>query len=359
MSRTIYFVIGLCVALLPASGQAQEAAPDVAPEAAPEAVSDVAPEAAPDVAPDVAPEAGPDVAPEAAPEAAPDVAPEAAPDVAPDPQELDEPPWPWVPGGATTERIGTEVLAMGVAVTNSFYRRDHRDYGLRFELYGQYTFETDYMGEGIFVSAPYTVQGNDGDMFGMPGSLDLRFFVVPYMSRYPLIIHVGVALGLDYYDDIGRAYDLALSAGRGRTTDLAAQLPSSTWMRTAGSFLYREGRIVARLDLGVDGRLAKSERYRIGSEDFRAQLFLRANGAAGFDAGPVVVMAEAVIIGEYYDLGLISPTLALTATGRYGMYEPFASAVVPFQGSVSGDIPVMLMAGLRVVPPMPRGKAKK
>jgi hypothetical protein len=302
MSRAVCFVLGLSVSLLSSSARAQEALPEAA-------------------------------------------------------REL--PRWPWIPAGATTDRVGTEPLAVGAAVTNSFYRRNHRDYGLRLELYGQYTFDpAEELGMGVFVSMPVNVQGADGDFYGVPGSLDVRIIVEPHaIPAIPVILTAGVAFGFDYLDDIGRAYGLALAAGRGRTTDLAAQLPSSTWLRVAATLLYRKDRFVARLDLGTDGRVAKSDNYRIGPEELRAENFLRANGAAGFIAGPVAVMAEGVIVWERYELGLISPTLALTVTGRHGMFEPFASAVVPVLGSVSRDIPVMVMAGVRVAPPLPWSNA--
>lgn len=340
MYRAACLVTGFLVSLLPASARAQVPAPEVVPE------SDAAPAGA-----EPAAERGAD--PAAVAEGGP---PEPAAEPGAEP-ESPRRPWPQIPAGATLERVGPERLALGVAMTNSFYRRDHRDYGLRFELYGQYLYEPGPITAGVFIAVPYTLAGADGSVTGLPGSLDVRAVFVLFGARVPLIAQAGVALGLDHYDDIGRAYRLALAAGRGRTTDLAAQLPSSTWFRAALSLPYREGRFVSRLDFGTDGRLAKSDNYTVDGEDFGARNFLRANVAAGVDAGPVAVMAEAVFVWEYHELGLISPTMALTATSRRGMFEPFASVVVPVFGSVARDIPAMVMAGVRVVPPLGEARA--
>jgi len=254
------------------------------------------------------------------------------------------------PTFATTDRQdGTS--RYGVDLGFSVYDEDDLgfavDYGMRFDLYGQYLTGTEGARVGGYASVALSRIETDGPTDSEITNLEVGGIYVVKASNTDVVLHGGLTLPTAG-DGLASLITNSL-AGRGRLTDTASILPDTIWLRLGASPMLRSGNVFLRFDLGVDIPIDEDE------DNFDVDPLARINAAAGLVAGSTTVLGELVTI---FDLGDDNDddedyfhTLALGARFRNNTpVQPIVSAVIPLDETVRDGLPIVLMVGVQYTP---------
>lgn len=141
-------------------------------------------------------------------------------------------------------------------------------------------------------------------------------------ESFDIIVHAGMAFSLrnSFDDRIGSFY-----SGFGRITDLARNLPETTWLRLSSSPVMRLGPVVVRADLGFDVPLATEP--SAGEEE----TLIRLGAGAAIDRGIHRAGLEYLMVmnTEARFLDTRFRSAAATYRLRLERIELYAAVVVP------------------------------
>jgi len=212
---------------------------------------------------------------------------------------------------------------------------------LRFEAHGQYVDPAS--GAGGYLQMPIAFLTGDGDSVTSVGNLELGgIFVIPGETK--IVLHGGIALPTSR-EESDDAF-VGVVAGYLRPHDLYATLPKTTTARLGVSPIFRSGKAVARIDVGLDINVDGPN----DNSDVEPALHINVGG--GYMVSPTAsINAELItmtIIGEDINGDTDSETVSVAAlSARFwtGGFTPYAALLLPLDNEISAFIDAGLLIG--------------
>ena len=223
---------------------------------------------------------------------------------------------------------------------------------LRFEAHAEYVDHDSGIGGYVQMPISYFSETSATSVTGI-GDLELGGLYLRDFPQYGVTVvgHGGVSIPTASNSDLGHFANFAASVSR--IADLYLSLPRSTAVRLGFSPIWREGRVFARVDFGldIDAGASNSQRYDTA---------LRADLGVGVIFDELVLTAEMTNAYDYTPSQAAQPTMAapsgsswintaaIAARLRVGHVEPYVALVLPLDADSQAIMDFAVTVGIEV-----------
>ena len=205
--------------------------------------------------------------------------------------------------------------------------------GFRFDAHGRHALQQVPL--SIYWAVPLSIASFQDDTEMALGNIEGGVLHLLSHANHTIVLRGGLTLPTASAD---AGFFANLSGLFVRLADVAAISPETLWLRTSGSALGRAGRIVYRLDLGLDLPLSDAD-------GFEAEVFLRVNGAVGLQLGRVQISTELVTSGAITGDGDLTDRFFHSLAGAIHFpirhVQAYAGLITPLDSDFIGEVFVL------------------